>query len=671
MSRNHPSHSFLLENSDDQQTSFEEIVENRQMRESERLLSENPLHSQKPRKQDEEVHQLHRKLAIWEKERIDMLQEIAIYEQKDERVWREFPVDISQQTMERKELVGTSDPGVLVKNTFRINKKNSSSLVPLDQFQQDDSQSWRDSTENLNDRCGSMKTSKLLIELQNELFKTRKERQSFQDQLEQSQIEAKRLRRKLEEEEEYRENVIGIHASHREVMDLKKGFDDSLVELETAAEVMTQQRQTIQDMKKQSDAEKRKCMELYYSLEVGTKNLRIAKNALCRKDAEIKQFDLTVKSLRNQIISKENDLKNLRQIVISWEKRYVDLQNEMKRSERNNLENSLSVVIGMQGKQHIQVLNCGKKESEFWAKPFSGKVQEIDKKGAEHVKDTILNSDLKKKAVKSIERVEELTSVSKELEQISSDESIRNSSLLSLQLQRAKDSENETVISYERKIAALTMNKDDAINALKSDLSAIRSRSHQEAASLANELSELRALNCALERRYSPEVLQQKDQKIFILEQTLHAQEGTLDSLRSELGQNQLNLELVIEQHRKDLDQLAKELLESQSTRMNDSQERAQLKAKLEQCKIEHDREIKNLTKEIERVNTELALSRNVREPQVNTMMQEAKRRLEQLKIVNTELKEDNVNLSSQLELSLNQIQRLETQREANVKMET
>mmetsp|Transcript_6310 Transcript_6310/g.15639 ORF Transcript_6310/g.15639 Transcript_6310/m.15639 type:complete len:1092 (-) Transcript_6310:314-3589(-) len=940
VSRNHRSHSFLEDDSDDRQTYsssilFDETVENLQMQDIERLLLEKSLYSEKLQKRDEEVHQLHRKPVNWEKERIDMLQKVAISDQKDKPTWKDLPVHFSQQIIEQKESLEISKLGMLAKNPFRIDERNSSSLVPLDAFQKEDCQSSICSTENSNDHCGSMKTSKRIVELQNELNKTKKERKSFQDKLEQSKTEANRLRRKLGKiEGECRENESGLPASHNEVMDLKKGLNDSLVELETAAAVITRQKRTIQDMKKQSNVEKMKYMELHHSFEVRTKNLQITKKNLRRNDAEIKELVLTIRSLEKQMVSKNNDLKNLRQTVILWENKYINLQNEMmnERSEINRSENSQSEVIDMPGKQHPQFLNSGKKEDEIFVEktccltkqlqqgdeilfgkelenirlkssveriqleyisteakktsadtktqeeivpmrtitpvrnkksntsevslcksipitnaeaikgiptsmetkidgemvlkskervdlitaaatdqrhekdiivkkfahlvvrnrsleqkcdafkrkmkfyndetvrlhdtlvrencdiePFqkyinffldintygddnlsepnnfelekartdsvnkfhrllkacavfdeksnifekdlnqkdhelrqlrksnesllntissrielfraelkemqdiirrrydlktglqglrdeikemeekngsskkeisgslscklaSGQIREFNTKTGEHVEDITLNSDLKEKAFNNIERVDELTSEIKKLKQMLSDDLIKTGSCpcQKIQLDRGKYSENETLITYERKIAALSMNKDATIDALKMDFNTLRSRSREEVASLTNELNKLRALNNDLKRRYTPEIMQQKDRRILILEQTLHAQEVTADSLRCELGRVQLAIKNVSEQRMKDLDQLPRELLESQSTRIHDHRERAQSKAELDGCKIEHK-------KEIGKVNKQLSLSSIVREPQLNTMMQEAK----------------------------------------------
>eukprot|EP00536_Pseudo-nitzschia_multiseries_P015003 jgi/Psemu1/246519/estExt_Genewise1.C_8010025 len=126
----------------------------------------------------------------------------------------------------------------------------------------------------------------------------------------------------------------------------------------------------------------------------------------------------------------------------------------------------------------------------------------------------------------------------------------------------------------------------------------------------------------------------------------------------------------VSEQRKRELEELQRELIESKSQAMNQDREYTNLKVKLDECKIEHEREIRSLGEEIERLNKDSALSKTVRELQGNNMMLEAKQRLEQLKVVNTELKEDNFELAARLERAIAKIQCLEEETQIAAEME-
>ncbi len=282
------------------------------------------------------------------------------------------------------------------------------------------------------------------------------------------------------------------------------------------------------------------------------------------------------------------------------------------------------------------------------------------------------NADLREKNASHAEKVNILHLEIEELKQELSFYSRTNESVstLKMQLEGAKTAGNNLAQTYEGRIADLTTSKDATINALRKELNTSESQSAEKIAHLKDQLTKLREANNEMDSR----LLKIKDERISALEQTLHVQEETVETLRSDLRQAQAKIEYPSEQHRKELEKLEQELMESKYIALSKDRECLLLKDKLDKCKIEHQTETEYLEKEIERLNNDessLSGSENDHEEQAN-MMIAAKQRLEQLKVVNTELKEDNEKLGSRLEQALAKIQSIEDGAKRDVfKMET
>jgi len=282
------------------------------------------------------------------------------------------------------------------------------------------------------------------------------------------------------------------------------------------------------------------------------------------------------------------------------------------------------------------------------------------------VRNKLISKKLKEENTSNMERLDirlfEIQELKQELSILSdANENLSDANrlLLSQKIKlekEAKNSENKILNSQVREIATLTMDKDSTIYTLKQDLTVSRSRSAKEIARLTDELSKMKS---DIDKQYSPDVMQMKDKTIYALERALHVQEGTVDSLRLELRQVQLSIRNTSELRRKDLEELQKELIETQSNAMNKDRECTYFKAKLDECKIEYEKEFKSLAKDIER-----------KDLHDNNMMLVAKQRLEQLKVVNIELKEDNLKLDAQLERALTKMQNIEAKTDVEMEKE-
>lgn len=955
MAGNHPNHSFLVERAVSQQASvrsslLDELVEDPRPREMERLLSENSTYAHQIRKQDEEVSRLRKKLAEWEKDRVDMKLKITSYEKNGSRIAEDNR--ISPTNSERKVVTSFSSAPF---NPFELAGGQPSIKCNFD------------STSNSSECGDSIRSTKRAMELHNELNKMTKERNSYRQKLEQSQNEAKRLRRELHgeklqsrknndelvsklneaklsssslkhQEDKIREMnvIIGRHKAEicerdsiifelekmsqlpqgngmnlpvqqREIRELKKALDESLVELETAAGAMAEQRETIKGLKTALRAKEDNDLEI---------RLEITKQALRKKDAEIEELALTVESGKQKVVSRDNEIKGLKETIQSWKDRYVGLQKDVVEKEnefdwlksstlehRDNLvkeergqgnddnphlfnrleeENKLlmqkifhqtnqlqkadkilfekeleqcrlkTLVKEMQSKidsvedLEVGVLSKSAQEDGFHRNDIGTERSEGDAvamnleasgddpvlnlqhriesisaqaKDQQYEMDLLVknfaqlgvsNSALEQKC-NSFERsiklytdeslrlynalvrenveFEPLTKYTKIIldtlgcslnnretsnpiidelensrldlidglkhilderkvytkkisdleldlgetqyelanildtkeeskmesfhaERLEKEELARHRDVLLVKVQtiqkdlKVMEDKNEhfenTIRVQAASIKALSeqvegkdakiteLGKDSLISEnsdlkvknahnmervnilgleveeLKQEVSALSGTKEslgEEVAYLTDRLEKMREVNSNLEEKYNPDAVKMKDQRIHDLERTLHAQEGTVHTLRSELSQVQQSIRNVSEQRRENIDELEQELLESKSIAMSKDRECINLKVKLDECKIKYENEI-------ERLNNESYFLSTKKDMEENNMMSVAKQRLEQLKDVNIELKEDNVKLNSDLEQALTKIQTMEAENIMAVEME-
>ncbi|KAG7347028.1 hypothetical protein IV203_006097 [Nitzschia inconspicua] len=251
------------------------------------------------------------------------------------------------------------------------------------------------------------------------------------------------------------------------------------------------------------------------------------------------------------------------------------------------------------------------------------------------------------------------------------EESFMDASFESLksELQEVKKSGDEKIQAYERQICALTMNKDVTIDTLRKDLATARSRSAEEIARLTSELSKVREQNRELEIECNNESIRLRDQRIYALEHTLCAQEKTVDCLRAELDQLRLSMANTAEQRRRELEELQKELMDSQSNLQQRVRECTALKSQLDDCKLRYEEDVEELNREIERLKSSSSSKKSL-DLRQSSMMAEVKARLEQLKETNIELKEQNTQLAARLQRASEKVKNIEAEKEAVVEME-
>jgi chromosome segregation ATPase len=207
------------------------------------------------------------------------------------------------------------------------------------------------------------------------------------------------------------------------------------------------------------------------------------------------------------------------------------------------------------------------------------------------------------------------------------------------------------------------------IDSLRKDLAASRGRGAEDITGMTISLNALQSENSGLREQFEVE-LQAKNQQIYALEHTLHAQEQIVENMRSEMDQLQSGMESSTERRREDFEDLQQEMMQIESRAMKQDREIIALKMQLEESKLEHKSEVVRLKDVIVTMEKESPLAKTVAELQRDDKMLEVRERLEQLKMRNTNMQEENLKLGGRLERAIIEIKSFEAERNHSEEMD-
>ena len=269
------------------------------------------------------------------------------------------------------------------------------------------------------------------------------------------------------------------------------------------------------------------------------------------------------------------------------------------------------------------------------------------------------------------EMLQEITNLKTEME--SSKKELQGIENLKAELEQAKKARESTeqniVESYERQLSAIANERDEIIVGLRRELEEMGGRDSEDVNAMMNELNALQGENHGLREQFEVE-LQAKNQQIYALEHTLHAQELIVENMRSEMDQLQSGMEHATEKRRGEVEDLQQEVMQIESRAAKQDREIVALRMQLEESKLEHKAEVVRLKDVIVTMEKESPLAKQVAELQNDDRMLEVRERLEQLKVRNTKLQEENLKLGGRLERSIIEIKSFEAERSHGEEME-
>jgi chromosome segregation ATPase len=272
--------------------------------------------------------------------------------------------------------------------------------------------------------------------------------------------------------------------------------------------------------------------------------------------------------------------------------------------------------------------------------------------------------EYKRKQEFDVETVEQLK---KELESTKSQ--LADAEDLEARLELVKTDRTSTEITLLESFERRTKEKDAVISTLKSDLELARGRTSEDFSHMANKLAELDSENSGLQEQFGVE-LHAKNQQIYALEQTLHAQEQIVNNMRVEMDQLQRGMVFATDRRRGDFEELQDEVYHMEEQAIKQEREIVNLRMKLEDAKLAHRAEVSQLTDLVRRKEQEAPIAKTVMELENEDRMLEVRERLESLNKHNTRLEEKNIKLGGRLERASIEIQSFASERQQVTEIE-
>jgi myosin protein heavy chain len=214
--------------------------------------------------------------------------------------------------------------------------------------------------------------------------------------------------------------------------------------------------------------------------------------------------------------------------------------------------------------------------------------------------------------------------------------------------EQSRESVEKSIIdSYERKMSLMKLNKDVTIDGLRKELAEAKGRNVGDLDGLMKRIQQLEVENKDLSHELEA-MLDQKNAKIYALEQHCHAQDQLVGNMRAEMDQLQSSMERTNLNRRSELDEMQQEMLDSSAKTTRQEREITALKIELEEVKLEQEAKVAKLLEKIASMEAS-PLARAVAEQHVDHRLEEVKARLEQMRWHNTSLEQENAKLRSRL----------------------
>jgi chromosome segregation ATPase len=458
------------------------------------------------------------------------------------------------------------------------------------------------------------------------------------EQLKRDADESKSSARSLaqSEIEEFKRQIESSGDADRQ--QLKKEVRDAVINNKALEEKMVQD---MENLRKSKNEAVEKLEAKLKAREATIKQLNASFNSSTNEE-QIKIFQMEILALRKDLAMKTDALQHLRrEMTMSQE----ELREDLKRKAKA-LEEAEATVRDL--KTYLEHAETAKKH--------------IERELAETIPTTDADEELKNANV-ALEK--EIATLRFQMESMREErETVEE---LRAQLHQEKEirtkSEKSVVDSYERQLSLLNMDKDVTIDELRTKLAASRGQSSEDINDMVNGIRMLESENAGLREQLQAE-LQSKNQQIYALEHTVHAQEQLVENMRMEMDQLQNGMEHATSRRRGEVEEMQQEVMAIESRSKSQEREILALKMQLEEKKLEHKEEVFKLRGKIENLEKESPLAKTVAELQNDDRMLEVRQRLEQLKQRNTSLQEENLKLGGRLERAVIEIKSLDAERE-------
>lgn len=361
-----------------------------------------------------------------------------------------------------------------------------------------------------------------------------------------------------------------------------------------------------------------------------------------------------IHALQGQLAEIQSDLRMRNQQLIQYKQ---ELENMRQHSSFNGGDDPVvaAELAELQDINDEYLLELRQLRTELWeAKDASGAANDLR---LELAQAQYAFDEYKRKEESTAGKIEQLK---KELDSTKSQ--LAEAEDLEAKLELVKTDRTATEITLLESFERRTKEKDAVIATLRSDLELAKGRTTDDY-SHKNMLATLENENRGLQEQFGVE-LHAKNQQIYALEQTLHAQEQIVNNMRLEMDQLQRGMVFATERRRGDFEELQDELYHMEQQAMKQEREIANLQMKLEESKLSHRAEVSKFVDLIKKKEQETPIAKSVKDLENDDRLLETRERLESLKKHSTRLQEENLKLGGRLERASIEIQSFAKERQ-------
>ena len=411
--------------------------------------------------------------------------------------------------------------------------------------------------------------------------------------------------------------------------------------------------------------------------ELSKKNQSLVQDnaSLVQKNKHLSQENQTLESANSNLaeesetLTKDNHVLCEEVKALGQQKTSMELKIKSLTVEKQSLDEKNNLIILAKGELNEKV-TCLTKEIKA-ANISHDKLTNDNKlllEKSNELVDTVenlmeMNKILTEKGTKMQEVIESLQADMDQLSGGTTDLKLLQTKLNESAKQREL-SEQTIVEKYEKELQTLSSSKDEEMDSLRKNLVELRERNSEDVGEVMTKLKSMEEENVSLKNQFELEI-QAKNQQIFALEHTLHAQEQIVDSMRSEMDQIQSGMEYATSVRRNEVEEMQQEVIQVEAKAIKQEREIVALKMQLEERKLEHKADVVKLKDALAKaMEHDSPLKQTIFDLKTNDRMLEVRERLEQLKARNTQLQEENLNLGGRLERAAIQIGAFEVEKQ-------
>jgi chromosome segregation ATPase len=396
------------------------------------------------------------------------------------------------------------------------------------------------------------------------------------------------------------------------------------------------------------------------ALRRSSRDSRTAADELATAKNQVAEAESKIAELRNVIDVMSQELETLKIKAESYEESYSLKGMLVNKEDMVDGEGNRNAGKGFDDTDEFEALNV-KEELDRLRSTVTNQasdldrakrtIRELEKLVAEKKEDAMAHwEDEKEELMADIEDLSrQLETARQELADVEKERNLIEDFKFKLEQadEEREKSEQNIIDTFERKISLLTLDKDVTIDKLRKELVAAKEGSSANVEELQAEIEDYRMKLDELGERATSEI-EQRDSRIFALENTLDASKQLVSNMRTEMDHLQGSMEHAVADRKEEIEDMQQELVDLTAMTARQERELGAMRMKLEEKHLAHEAEVSTLQETISRLEGEKASfvsHRNAHDMQMDLRVREVKEKLEKLKWRNQSLQDENESL--------------------------